>query len=182
MKDEALARRCRALRLLLTDVDGVLTDGTLLFLPDGREAKAFHVRDGLGVVLAQRAGLKVGLLSGRQSDVTAQRARELGIALVRQGVSDKGVGFREILREEGLASHEVAYMGDDINDLPVFAEAGLSGAPADAPFEVKSAAFMVTDARGGQGCFREFVEAILRARGDWDSLLTAETQGSSSGR
>lgn len=182
MKDEALARRCRALRLLLTDVDGVLTDGTVLFLPEGREAKSFHVRDGLGVVLAQRAGLKVGLLSGRKSDVTDQRARELGITLVRQGVSDKGAGFREILREEGLAPHEVAYMGDDINDLPVLTEAGLSGAPADAPFEVKSAAFMVTDARGGQGCFREFVEAILRARGDWDSLLRAETQSSSPGR
>jgi 3-deoxy-D-manno-octulosonate 8-phosphate phosphatase (KDO 8-P phosphatase) len=177
LKDEALARRCRALRLLLTDVDGVLTDGTVLFLPDGREAKAFHIRDGLGVVLARRAGLKVGLLSGRHSDVTEQRARELGIALVRQGVTDKGAGFREILKEEGLAPHEVAYMGDDLNDLPVITEVGLSGAPADAPFEVKSAAFMVTDARGGHGCFREFVEAILRARGDWDALLAAEAPG-----
>ena len=172
MKDEALARRCRALRLLLTDVDGVLTDGTVLFLPDGGEAKAFHIRDGLGVVLARRAGLKVGLLSGRRSDVTEQRARELGIALVRQGVSDKGAGFREILKEEGLAPHEVAYMGDDVNDLPVISEVGLSACPADAPLEVKAQAFMVTDARGGQGCLREFLEAILRARGDWERLVS----------
>ena len=178
MKDEALARRCRALRLLLTDVDGVLTDGTVLFLADGTETKAFHIRDGLGVVLAQRAGLKVGLLSGRASEVTALRARELGIQLVRQGAVDKGAAFREVLREESLAPHEVAYMGDDVNDLPVLTEVGLSGAPADAPFEVRSAAFMVTDARGGQGCFREFVEAILRARGDWDGLLAALAQGS----
>jgi 3-deoxy-D-manno-octulosonate 8-phosphate phosphatase (KDO 8-P phosphatase) len=173
MKDEALARRCRSLRLLLTDVDGVLTDGTVLLLPGGQEAKAFHIRDGLGMVLAQRAGLKIGLLSGRRSAVVEGRAQELGIVLVRQGIADKGAAFKEILREEGLAPHEVAYMGDDINDLPVLVEAGLSGAPADAPFEVRSAAFMVTDARGGHGCLREFVEAILRARGEWDELCRA---------
>jgi 3-deoxy-D-manno-octulosonate 8-phosphate phosphatase (KDO 8-P phosphatase) len=173
MKDEALARRCRALRLLLTDVDGVLTDGTFLMLPDGREAKAFHIRDGLGVVLAQRAGLKVGLLSGRSSPAVDRRARELEITLVRQGVADKARAFRDVLASEGLAPHEVAYIGDDLADLPVITEVGLSAAPADAPFEVKAAAFMVTEARGGHGCFREFVEAILRARGDWEGLLRA---------
>ena len=171
MKDEALAARCRALRLVLSDVDGVLTDGTLLLLPDGREAKAFHVRDGLGIVLARRAGLKLGLLSGRSSETVTARAAELHLDVVRQGVSDKRAAFEEILREQGLQPQEVAYIGDDVNDLCVLTEVGLSGAPADAVFEVRSQAFMVMDARGGQGCLREFLEAILKARGQWEPLL-----------
>jgi 3-deoxy-D-manno-octulosonate 8-phosphate phosphatase (KDO 8-P phosphatase) len=171
MKDEALADRCRALKLILTDVDGVMTDGTVLLLPDGGEAKAFHIRDGLALVMARRAGLGTGLISGRASPVVGRRAAELGMAVVRQGVQDKAAVFREILVEQGLAPHEVAYMGDDVNDLPVLREAGLSAAPADAPLEVRLEAFMVTDARGGQGCLREFVESILRARGDWEKTV-----------
>jgi len=171
LKDRALAERCRKLRLVLSDVDGVLTDGTVLLLPGGGEAKAFHVRDGLGIVLARRAGLRVGLLSGRSSDTVARRAAELGVEVVRQGVSDKAAALREIVAAEGIAAHEVAYMGDDVNDLPVMAEVGLSAAPADAPFEVRAQAFMVTDAGGGHGCFREFVEAVLRSRGEWDALV-----------
>jgi len=171
VKDEALAARCRRLRLVLTDVDGVMTDGTVLFLPGGGEAKAFHVRDGLGVALARRAGLNVGILSGRTSDVVVRRAEELGMAPVLQGVDDKGAGLRRILAAERLAAHEVAFIGDDVNDLPVVREVGLSAAPADAPFEVRAEAFMVMDARGGEGCLREFLEAILRARGDWDTLV-----------
>lgn len=171
MKDEALAARCRALRLVLLDVDGVMTDGTILLLADGGEAKAFHVRDGLGIVLAQRAGLRVGIVSGRASRALERRAEELRLAPVKQGVADKGAALREVLQAEGLAAHEVAYMGDDLNDLPVMTEVGLSAAPADAPFEVRSQAFMVTDARGGHGCVREFLEAVLRARGQWEELL-----------
>ena len=171
MKDEALAARCRALRLVLTDVDGVLTDGTVLLLPDGGEAKAFHIRDGLGIVLARKAGLRVGLLSGRASEAVAARGRELSLDVVRQGVADKRAALEEILRAQGLRAQEVAYMGDDLNDLGVLTEVGLSAAPADAPFEVRAQAFMVTDAGGGRGCFREFLEAILKARGQWESLL-----------
>jgi 3-deoxy-D-manno-octulosonate 8-phosphate phosphatase (KDO 8-P phosphatase) len=171
MKDEALAARCRGLCLIVTDVDGVLTDGTVLLLPDGGEAKAFHTRDGLAVVLAHRAGLQTAILSGRSSDVVSRRARELGIGTVRQGVSDKGAAFAEILAGCGLAAHQAAYIGDDVNDLPAMLQAGLSAAPADAAFEVRAQAYMVTDARGGHGSFREFVEAILRARGEWDSLM-----------
>ena len=171
MKDEALAERCRALKLILTDVDGVMTDGTVLLLPDGGEAKAFHVRDGLALVMARGAGLRTGLLSGRASAVVDRRAAELGMAVVRQGVTDKAKVFREVLAEQGLEAHEVAYMGDDVNDLAVLREAGLSAAPADAPLGVRLEAFMVTEARGGQGCLREFVEAILRARGDWEKAV-----------
>lgn len=173
MKDEALAARCRRLRLVLTDVDGVMTDGRILLLPDGSEAQGFHIRDGLGIVLAHRAGLRTGIVSGRSSEAVARRAKELGMTVVRQGVSNKIAVLREVLAAEGLAAHEVAYMGDDVNDLAVMAEVGLSAAPADAPFEVKAQAYMVTDSRGGQGCLREFLEAILRARGDWDHLVNA---------
>jgi 3-deoxy-D-manno-octulosonate 8-phosphate phosphatase (KDO 8-P phosphatase) len=173
MKDELLARRCRALKLLLSDVDGVMTDGTVLLLPDGREAKAFHIRDGLAIVLAHAAGLRTGLISGRASEVVARRADELGMAVVRQGVRDKGAVLEEILAAEKLEGHEVAYIGDDLNDLPVIAAVGLSAAPKDAAFEVRSEAFMVLEARGGEGCLREFVEAILKARGDWDRVTAA---------
>jgi 3-deoxy-D-manno-octulosonate 8-phosphate phosphatase (KDO 8-P phosphatase) len=168
---DAFAERCRRLRLLLTDVDGVMTDGTLLLLPDGSEAKAFHVRDGLGVALAHAAGLRTGILSGRSSPVVTRRAAELGIEIVRQGAGDKRAALAEILAETGLSGTEVAYIGDDVNDLPVFAEVGLSAAPADAPLEVRTQAFLVTEAAGGEGCLRELIEAVLRARGDWEGVL-----------
>ncbi len=171
--EEALARRCRALKLILTDVDGVMTDGTVLLLPDGGEAASFHIRDGLAIVMAQRAGLKTGLLSGRSSAPVARRAAELKMAVVRQGVSDKAAALREILAETGLTGQEVAYIGDDLNDLPVMNAVALSAAPADAHLEVRAQAFMIMEARGGQGCLREFVEAILRARGDWERALAA---------
>jgi 3-deoxy-D-manno-octulosonate 8-phosphate phosphatase (KDO 8-P phosphatase) len=171
MKAEAFAERCRHLRLLLSDVDGVLTDGSVLVLPDGREAKVFHVRDGLGVALAQRAGLRVGLISGRSSESVERRAAELAIDLVIQGASDKRAALDALLESQGLAASQVAYLGDDLNDLAVMRAVGLSAAPADAPHEVRQAAFLVTDARGGQGCLREVVEAILRARGEWEAVL-----------
>ena len=173
MKDAAFAARCERLRLVLLDVDGVLTDGTVLFLPGGGEGRTFHIRDGLGIALAHRAGLRTGIISGRASDEVSRRAGELGMHVLRQGVADKGAAFREVLAAEGLAPQQVAYMGDDVNDLPILTEAGLSGAPADAAFEVRSQAFMVTDARGGQGCVREFLEAILKARGAWDKAVAA---------
>jgi 3-deoxy-D-manno-octulosonate 8-phosphate phosphatase (KDO 8-P phosphatase) len=174
LKDQALAARCRKLRLLLCDVDGVMTDGSLLLLPDGSEAKAFHVRDGLGIVMAHRAGLRTGLVSGRRSQVVERRAAELGMAVVRQGASDKRAVLREILESERITADQVAYIGDDVNDLPVMLEVGLSAAPADAPLELRAQAFMVTDAPGGRGCVRELVEAILRARGDWERVVGSE--------
>jgi len=175
MKSDALADRCRRLKLVLSDVDGVMTDGTVLFLPGGGEARSFHVRDGLGVVLTHRAGLRTGIVSGRASPDVEQRARELGIGIVRQGVADKGAAVREILAEQGISAHEVAYIGDDVNDLPVMRAVGRAGAPADAPCEVRAEAEMVLQAAGGRGCLREFLEAILRARGDWERVAGAET-------
>jgi 3-deoxy-D-manno-octulosonate 8-phosphate phosphatase (KDO 8-P phosphatase) len=171
MKSQAFAARCQRLRLVLSDVDGVLTDGALLLLPDGREIKPFHVRDGLAVVLAQRAGLRTGILSGRNSEVVEQRAAELGMPIVLQGVADKRAALLDLLKREQLDAAQAAYIGDDLNDLAVMAEVGLSAAPADAAREVRERALLVTDARGGAGCLREFIEAILRARGDWDRLV-----------
>lgn len=170
MKDAALAGRARALKLILTDVDGVMTDGSLLLLPDGSEAKAFHVRDGLAIVLAHQAGLRTGLISGRACAVVARRAQELGMAVVRQGIGDKAAALRQILAEQHLEAHEVGYVGDDLNDLPVMNQVGLTAAPKDAVFEVRAQAFMVLDAAGGRGCLREFIEAVLRARGDWERV------------
>ena len=170
MKDALLAERCRRLRLVLSHVDGVMTDGSVWISGDGRETKAFHIRDGLGIVMAHRAGLQTGVLSGRRSDATTQRAAELGMGVVRQGVSDKGAALVEICAELGLSPAEVAYIGDDVNDLAVIDAVGLSAAPADAPLEVRGRAFMITETAGGRGCLREFLEAILRARGDWDRV------------
>ena len=173
MSEQTIVRRCRALRLVLTDVDGVLTDGTLVLLPAGQEAKVFHVRDGLAVGLAHAAGLQTGLVTGRESQVVERRAAELGMGVVRQGASDKAHAFHSILEELHLQAREVAYIGDDLNDLPVLREVGLSAAPADAPLEVRSEVFLVTEAAGGRGAYREFVEAILKAQGTWDRALLA---------
>jgi 3-deoxy-D-manno-octulosonate 8-phosphate phosphatase (KDO 8-P phosphatase) len=167
-KDALLRRRCQALKLVLSDVDGVMTDGRLVLLPGGGEAKSFHVRDGLGLVLARSAGLRTGLVSGRASIEVERRAAELGMDVVRQGVADKRACLEEVRARLGLELREIAYIGDDLNDLSVLREVGLSAAPADASIEVRDAAFMVTEKRGGEGCLREFVEAILRARGDWE--------------
>ncbi len=173
MKDALLAERCQSLRLVLSDVDGVMTDGTVLLLPDGSDAKAFNIRDGLGIVMAHAVGLRTGLLSGRSSPSVAMRATELGMAVVRQGVRDKRAALGEILSEQGLQAHQVAYLGDDLNDLPVLADVGLSATPADGAWEVRNQAFMVLSAAGGRGCLREFIEAILRARGDFERAAAA---------
>jgi 3-deoxy-D-manno-octulosonate 8-phosphate phosphatase (KDO 8-P phosphatase) len=173
MSDRAFAERCQALRLLLTDVDGVMTDGRIHMFSGGIEGRSFHARDGLALAIAREAGLRTGILSGRESEVVRLRARELRMDVIREGAKDKGKVFREILAEENLEPRHVAYLGDDVNDIPVLAMAGLSGVPKDAPFEVRSEAFMVLESTGGTGCVREFVEAILRARGEWDRVTSS---------
>jgi 3-deoxy-D-manno-octulosonate 8-phosphate phosphatase (KDO 8-P phosphatase) len=159
------------IRLVLFDVDGVLTDGTILLHADGSEAKRFGIRDGAGIVLAQRAGLTIGLLSARRSAPTAHRAAELGISLVRQGVSSKLQAYAQILAELRLRDEEVAYMGDDLLDLPVLARAGFAAAPGDARPEVRSRVHWVSAAPGGCGAARELLEVILRAQGKWDAIV-----------
>lgn len=159
--------------MLLFDVDGVLTDGSIEVHDDGSESKSFFIRDGAALVWARREGLKIGLLSGRSSAATTRRAAELGIAIVVQGVTDKGAACSEILEAHGMADLDVAYMGDDLLDLPVLARAGLSAAPADAVDEVKARVHWVSSHAGGRGAVREFIELILKARGRWSTTVHA---------
>jgi 3-deoxy-D-manno-octulosonate 8-phosphate phosphatase (KDO 8-P phosphatase) len=166
-----LHERAAKLRLLLFDVDGVLTDGVVVMHADGTESKGFHIRDGAAIVWAQRAGLKIGFLSARSSGATTQRAAQLAVRLVVQGVSSKLSAYERILADASLADESVAYMGDDLVDLPVLARAGLSAAPADAAPEVQQRVHWVSAAAGGRGAVREFVEMILRAQDRWDAMV-----------
>ena len=165
-----LAARARRLRLLLFDVDGVLTDGTILLDAEGRESKRFSIRDGTALVWARQAGLLTGVLSARTAAATAERARQLGMAIVRQQATDKAAAFAEILAEHGLAADEVAYMGDDLMDLPVLRRAGLSAAPADAAEAVRHRVHFVSRLPGGAGAVRELIEGVLRAQDRWAAI------------
>jgi 3-deoxy-D-manno-octulosonate 8-phosphate phosphatase (KDO 8-P phosphatase) len=159
--------RAREIRLLLLDVDGVMTDGRLGYDCAGREFKFFYARDGIGIRLLQRAGFRVGILSGRRAKVVELRAGELGIDLLRQKIQDKGRALEEILNKEKLLGKEVCYVGDDLVDLPVFSRVGLAVAVADAAPEVKAAAHLITRKAGGRGAVREVCEILLRAQGKW---------------
>ncbi len=165
-----LEQRLGRVRLLLLDVDGVLTDGRILIDDLGNETKAFDVTDGHGIKLLQRAGVDVGLVTGRRSRVVEYRARELGIREVHQGVKDKLPVVREILERRRLGPEEVGYVGDDVVDLPVLLQVGLAVTVADAAAELRDRVHWVTGRAGGRGAVREVCDAILRARGDWDRV------------
>ena len=169
--DDIFARRAARLAWLVLDVDGVMTDGTLLFTRWGEQVKRFHVRDGLAIKLAQRAGLGVALLSGRRSRPLEQRAAELGIDDVMLGVGDKGPIFDAFLARHGVTANRVATIGDDLPDLPVLGRSALSFAPRDAAREVRDVVHVVLETRGGEGAVREMVERLLAARGDWQRLV-----------
>jgi len=157
--------------VLLFDVDGVLTDGTVLLHGDGSESKRFHIRDGTAVVLARRAGLKVGLISARPSDATMQRASQLEFDFVHQVSSSKLSAFEAVLRSAGVAEEAVAYMGDDLIDLPLLRRVGLAAAPADAVQDVRNAAHWVSSRAGGAGAVRELVEFILKSQALWNTAV-----------
>jgi 3-deoxy-D-manno-octulosonate 8-phosphate phosphatase (KDO 8-P phosphatase) len=169
--DEALARHARALEWILLDVDGVLTDGRLIYGPEGEQWKTFDVRDGIGLKLAQKTGLKVGILSGRLSEALRFRAGELGLDALIMDRPEKASAFAEFLAAHSTAPEKVAYMGDDLLDLPVILRCGLSFAPSDAAPEVRERVTRVVGHRGGRGAVREMCEILLRARGDWEKLL-----------
>ena len=161
------------IKLLLFDVDGVLTDGKVLLHADGSESKSFDIKDGTGIVWAQRAGLTVGILSARTSAATSQRAAQLGITLIHQGVTSKLDTYDQIADSLLLEDEQVAYMGDDVLDLPVLLRVGLAAAPADAVEAVRSRVHWVSRCQGGAGAARELIELILRAQGRWDSLVAS---------
>lgn len=159
--------RVGRIRLLVLDVDGVLTDGGLYCGPAGEEIKRFHVQDGLAVAAAQRAGLHVAVISGRASASVTRRMAELGVVDVHQGVEDKVAVLASLMTRLGLDSAQVAVMGDDLMDLPLMRHAGLALAPPNAVPEVRRAAHWISRRRGGDGAVREAIEFLLRARKAW---------------
>ena len=167
----SLEQRCQSIELILCDVDGVLTDGGVIFDNQGIEVKRFHIRDGMGIKLWQKAGYRCGLVTGRNSHIVRLRAAELGIEIVRQGTEDKLPAVRSILAEFQLQPEQVCYLGDDLPDLPVIRAVGLGVAVADACEEVRTAAQFVTQARGGDGAVRETIETILKAQQRWNDLI-----------
>ncbi len=170
---EPPTHRAARIKLILFDVDGVLTDGKILLHADGTESKQFDIKDGTAIVWAIRVGLTVGFLSARSSAATAQRAAQLGVTLVHQGVPSKLETFEQIVDEMLLDADEVAYMGDDVLDLPVLLRAGLAAAPADAAPDVRERVHWVAQRRGGAGAARELIEMILKAQNRWEPLLAA---------
>jgi 3-deoxy-D-manno-octulosonate 8-phosphate phosphatase (KDO 8-P phosphatase) len=164
-------RRARRIKLLLMDCDGVLTNGQLELLENGDEQKTFHSRDGQGISLFHRAGLKTGIISGRTSSAVERRAQDLSMTYVRQSATDKLKALDEILALAKVSLHQCAYIGDDLGDLPVMHRVELAVAVADAAFETKQAAHFVTGQKGGQGAVREVTELILKAQGSWDDLV-----------
>ena len=169
--EDAIIKKIMPVKLLILDVDGVMTDGSIVFDSDGCETKSFNVRDGHGIKLFMRAGLKVALITARSSEVVSRRAAELGIDIVHQGATDKLSAFSEILKELSLEPNETAYMGDDIIDLPVLTRVGFSVTVADACVEVIERVDYITGSKGGRGAVREAVEVILKAQSKWEGAL-----------
>jgi 3-deoxy-D-manno-octulosonate 8-phosphate phosphatase (KDO 8-P phosphatase) len=172
-----IERRAARIKLLLLDCDGVLTDGRLTLLDNGDEQKTFHTRDGHGLVLFHRAGLRSGIISGRTSKAVERRARELGITYVRQGTWDKIKEFEQLLAEADVEDTEVAFVGDDVTDIPVMQRAEFAVAVADADDETRAVAHYVTRLPGGYGAVREVTEIILKAQGRWAELMKRYIKG-----
>ncbi len=171
MADKTLARkRARKIKMVLLDVDGVMTDGTFFLDGQGNEMKSFNTRDGLGIKLLGLAGVRTGVISGRDAPATAARARELDIEDVFTGRVDKVKILETLLERHSLDSSEVCYMGDDLYDLAIMRRVGLSACVHDAVKEVRSSALLVTDAPGGRGAVRELAEFIIRAKGLWNEI------------
>jgi 3-deoxy-D-manno-octulosonate 8-phosphate phosphatase (KDO 8-P phosphatase) len=164
-------RRARRIRLLLMDCDGVLTDGRIELLENGDEQKTFHTRDGQGISLFHRAGLQTGIISGRTSGAVERRAQDLRMSYVQQSVKDKIAALNEILAQANLSADDCAYIGDDLNDVPVMVRVGLAVAVADATVETKQAAHFVTEQKGGHGAVREVTDFILKAQDRWKELM-----------
>ncbi len=158
------------IRLLLLDVDGVMTDGGIIYDGNGLETKVFNVKDGHGIKMLQRYGIEVGIITGRTSVVVDIRARELGIELVYQGALKKLESYRDIREKTGFLDSQIAYIGDDVIDVPVMRRVAFAAAPADALIEVRTVAHYVTSCAGGRGAVREVCDLILKGRGVWNEV------------
>jgi 3-deoxy-D-manno-octulosonate 8-phosphate phosphatase (KDO 8-P phosphatase) len=168
---KTLHERCGPIELLVVDVDGVLTDGGIVYGSDGIELKQFHVRDGSGLKSWERAGKRAAFITGRRSAVVERRGLELGVPFVIQGALEKLSALRQLLAETHLAPEQVCYVGDDLADLPPLRHCGLAVAVADACPEARAEAHYITQAPGGRGAVREAIELILRAQGRWQLLV-----------
>lgn len=160
------------MKLLTIDVDGVLTDGSLYYGPNGDFAKCFSVRDGLGIGLARAGGLRIALITGKDSGAVTARGETLGVDLVLQGVRDKGAAVRQLAAELDLRPNEIGHIGDDLNDLPAFERVGFRVCPCDAAEQVKAACDLCAQSPGGGGAVRETIEYILAAKGTLDEAIS----------
>ena len=176
---DELRARLAAIQMMVFDVDGVLTDGAIVYTDEGAEAKAFDSRDGLGLRVAGEAGMALALMTGRASRVVERRARDLHISDVLQRVGDKAESLRHLADEKGIPLDRVAFMGDDVNDREAMRLAGIAIAPADAVEEIRDLAHIVTIAPGGRGAAREAVEAVLRAQDRWEAAVDGYLRGMS---
>ncbi len=162
--------RAQNIKWILMDVDGTLTDGTLLVFPDGEELKTYHVRDGLGILLAHLAGLKTGIITGKTSKPLEIRSKRLQVAELHQGILDKKRVLEDILERYGLTDREVAFIGDDLGDLEIIKSVGFAAAVADAHDVIKEHSHFICQNRGGRGAVREFIEFILSAQDKWETI------------
>jgi 3-deoxy-D-manno-octulosonate 8-phosphate phosphatase (KDO 8-P phosphatase) len=170
---QTIVEKAKQLKLLILDVDGVLTDGKLFFDDNGKEYKSFHARDGHGIKLLQKTGVEVAVISGRKSLSVGLRMKHLGISYIYQGHEDKRAAFAEILAKMNITAAQAAHVGDDVLDLPIMTQVGLAIAVQDAHFAVKERAHWCTPSGGGQGAVREVCVFIMQAQGSFDSILNS---------
>lgn len=171
LPDSDLNDRLKRIRLLLLDVDGVLTDGSIIYNDNGQEIKCFNAKDGLGIRLLMDAGIRVGVVTGRRAPALVHRCNNLGIELIFDGIRDKAAALDEIVAREGVDNNQIAFMGDDLPDISIMKRVGVAVAPADASPAVRETAAVVTAARGGAGAVRELCERILKAKGVWQTIM-----------
>ena len=173
LSTESLTASLQKIKLLALDVDGVLTDGSIYISPAGEVFKGFNAKDGMGISCALRSGLQIAVITGRQSPIVERRCEELGITLLQQGVKDKRLALQQMAQELDLVREEIAYMGDDLNDIPAFKASGLNIVPADAAMEVLAVADIITKASGGRGAVREAITMILAAQDKWNVIVNS---------
>ena len=173
LSTESLTASLQKIKLLALDVDGVLTDGSIYISPAGEVFKGFNAKDGMGISCALRSGLQIAVITGRQSPIVERRCEELGITLLQQGVKDKRLALQQMAQKLGLVREEIAYMGDDLNDIPAFKASGLNFVPADGSIEVLAVADIITKAKGGCGAVREAITMILAAQDNWEQIVNS---------
>ena len=174
MNKASIKEKAAKIKLLVLDVDGVMTDGSIILDNEGNELKRFHVRDGHGIKMIQKAGITVGLITGRKSKVVEMRAEELGIKEVHQKIFKKSAVFEQLLEKYKCKEENAAFMGDDVVDRELLKRAGLTAAPADAEEEIREMADIITQRGGGRGAVREFIDLILKSSGRWE-LVSGES-------